>query len=281
MSIALLPSHRVSDPVCRLLRDLLHEKTGIFFEDDRLGTMVERLSSRAQARECGSLLDYYYLLKYDELGDEEWRRVMDAFSVQETYFWREFDQIRVLCESILPDWFRENDRPFRIWSAACATGEEPYSVVIALNESGWANHPIEIHASDASDTALAKARRATYRERSFRAMPDYLRQRYFSHSSDGEVLNPVIADRVSFRWANLMTPAHFADLKEVQAIFCRNVFIYFSPLSIGRVAESFSTLLAPRGHLFIGAAESLLKITDRFDLHEVSSAFVYRRKGVG
>src|SRR5687768_3042179 len=96
----------VPEPIPKLLRDLLHERTGMYFESDRFDTLLEKLQGRATARGCRSFLDYYYILKYGENNDEEWRRVMDAFSVQETYFWREFDQIRALVDVVVPEWFK-------------------------------------------------------------------------------------------------------------------------------------------------------------------------------
>lgn len=268
------------EPVPRLLRDLVHERTGIFFEDGRLGSLLDKLHDRVLENGCKSYLDYYYILKYEEKGPGEWRRLMDAFSVQETYFWRESDQLTSLVEEIVPAWFAggANEAPLRIWSAACATGEEPYSIVIALRERGWGSHPIEIFASDASEAALARARLGLYRERSFRAMPPDLRARYFTPAVGGMQLDPGIMTRVSFRQINLAAAEQISPLAAAPVIFCRNVFIYFSPASISRVLASFAREMPDGGNLFVGASESLLKLTDDFELLQLGGAFVYRRK---
>jgi chemotaxis protein methyltransferase CheR len=267
------------EPVPQLLRDLVHERLGIYFESSRLDLMMEKLEPRARAQGCRSYLDYYYLLRYDEKGKDEWRRVMDAFSVQETYFWREFDQVKVLVERILPPWFARNPgRPFRIWSAACATGEEPYTIAMALAEAGWGAHPIEIIASDASEAALAKARASVYRDRSFRALPLALKLKYFETRPEGFFLRPEITSRVKFAWANLMRLDDLAEAASADAIFCRNVFIYFSPAAITQVVGDFARRLPPGAPLFVGASESLLKLTDQFDLQQLDNAFVYERK---
>lgn len=265
----------------QLLRDLIHERIGIYFEAERLDTMIDKLHGRAAANDCESFLDYYYLLKYEARGAAEWRRVMDAFSVQETYFWRELDQVQALTRHVVPDWFRRPGRPpLRIWSAACASGEEPYSLVIALREAGWAGHPIEIVASDASEAALAKARAGVYRERSFRSLPAELREKYFRPTDAGLQLDRAIMDRVTFRQANLVAPEETMALAQAPVIFCRNVFIYFSPTSIARTVAGFARCMPAGGHLFVGASESLLKVTDEFELEQLGSAFVYRRKPV-
>jgi chemotaxis protein methyltransferase CheR len=269
---------RADEPVLLLLRDLVHERTAVYFESDRLDLMLDKLADRLKASGSPSYLDYYYLLKYDEHGTAEWRRVMDAFSVQETYFWRELDQVRALVDHVVPAWFRRTSEPLRIWSAACASGEEPYSIAIALNEAGWGGYPIEIYALDASESALSKARSAVYRERAFRSLPADLRQRYFSVHPDGLALREDIKKRVNFRWGNLADRSTYDDLPGAPVIFCRNVFIYFSPASITRVAGIFADHMPAGGHLFIGASESLLKLTNRFDLHEIRGAFVYVRQ---
>lgn len=268
---------RAPDQVALLLRDLVHERTGTFFENSRIDSMMEKLEPRVLATRSRSYLDYYYILKYDEKGPLEWHRVLDAFSVQETYFWREFDQVRVLVEHIVPRWFQSNTEPFRIWSGACATGEEPYSIAIALREAGWGDHPIEIIGSDASENALARARTHVYRERSFRSLPLPLREKYFESRPEGFRLDPVIASRVSFHWANLMDLDQPPETAQVNAIFCRNVFIYFSPTAITHVLKGFARRLAPGAPLFVGASESLLKLTADFELQEVGGAFVYAR----
>jgi chemotaxis protein methyltransferase CheR len=263
-----------------LLRDLVHERTGVFFETDRLDTMLEKLEPAAMERGCQSYLEYYYILKYDENAGIEWRRVMDAFSVQETYFWREVDQIRALVDHVVPQWFKQNTLPLRIWSAACATGEEPFSIAMALREAGWENHPIEILASDASEAALAKARAGVFRERSFRSLPVALREKYFQSRGELSILRPDILSRVTFQWANLVSLGEFPPVPSINVIFCRNVFIYFSASSIKQVIQSFAGKVPVGGHLFVGASESLLKLTHDFELQELGQSFVYLRKRV-
>jgi chemotaxis methyl-accepting protein methylase len=114
-----------------------------------------------------SLLDYYYLLKYDAAAAEEWGRVFDALAVPETYFWREVDQVRAIVQHVVPDLVRTlGGRPLSIWSIPCASGEEPLSIAMMLDQEGWfARTPIEIHGSDASPAAIDRARRGVYRDR--------------------------------------------------------------------------------------------------------------------
>lgn len=265
------------EPLPRLLRDLVHERTGLFFSDDRIPTMMEKLEARAVENGCASYLDYYYLLKYGDPGSSEWLRVMDVFSVQETFFWREFDQVRALVNHLVPEFFQKETRPLRIWSAACASGEEPYSIAMALMEAGWANHPIEILGSDASEAALARAAIAVFRERSFRALPANLRAKYFTPQKEGEQLRRDVVSRVTFRRLNLAWARDYEGMPQFDVIFCRNVFIYFSQQAIRRVATALAERMPFNGHLFIGASESLVKVSSAFELEEFHGSFVYRK----
>jgi chemotaxis protein methyltransferase CheR len=270
-----LKTLRVPEGLPRLLRDLIHDRTGIFFEDTRMDILLEKLEPLAQERGSQSFLEYYYALKDNE--HHEWEQAWEALSVQETYFWREMPQVNALTGIIIPAWFQTHSMPFRIWSAACATGEEPYTIAMALAEAGFGSHPIEIVANDASAAALKKAGTAIYREKSFRALPEGLRQKYFERVSGGSKLTPEITNKVSFTRANLLEPGDVAALARAHTIFCRNVFIYFSPHSIRLTVAMIASKMPPGGHLFVGAAESLLRTTTDFELREIGSALAYVR----
>ena len=276
-SANLLPPS-IPEGVPVLLRDLVHERTGIYFEAGQFDTLLDKLRDRVMHHGCQTYLDYYYLLKYEERGADEWLRVMDAFSVQETYFWREFAQVQALARAVVPRWLKLAPPPLRIWSAACASGEEPYSIVMALLEAGLGHLPIELHASDASEAALEKARRGVYRDRSFRVLPLELQQKYFRRVPEGWQLAPEVMRRVSFQRANLIAPDETGPLASAPVIFCRNVFIYFSPEAIRRALAIFAQRMPAGGHLFVGASESLLRLTSDFELGEIEDAFVYIRR---
>jgi chemotaxis protein methyltransferase CheR len=266
---------RAPEGTPRLLRDLIHDRTGIFYEDHRLDLLCSKLEPLARERGCQSFLEYYYALKDND--PREWDRAWDALSVQEAYFWREISQVKALVDFIVPEWFRKHSTPLRIWSAACATGEEPYTLAIALAEAGFGSHPIEIAASDASPAALEKARTAIYRERAFRDLPFGLRQKYFTPADRGSRLSPEITSRVAFHRANLFQPGEIALLARAHVIFCRNVFIYFSAHTIRQTLAVMATKMPRGGHLFVGATESLLRLTADFELVEISGAMAYVR----
>ena len=262
-----------------LIDSLIHERTGMSFANGKADLLIDKLSPLVIDRGFTSYLDYYYLLKYDTSAPAEWQNVMNALSVQETYFWREVDQVRSLVQTLLPQWHAKNPGvTLRIWSAACASGEEPLTIAMALNEAGWFEKTsIEIVASDASSKAIERAQTGVYRERAFRNLPAQLRDRYFDHEDSGWRIRSDLHRRIKWSIANLMDERQIAEMANADFIFCRNVFIYFSENSIRRAVRSFSRFIRPPGYLFVGAAESLLRLTNDFTLIEVDDAFVYKK----
>jgi chemotaxis protein methyltransferase CheR len=264
-----------------LLRDLIHERTGIFFDDARQDVLAERVASLVVERGFESFLDYYYLLKYDDGAACEWRRVMDVLSVPETYFWREIDQIRAVVDVVVPALAAAlRGAPLKIWSVPCASGEEPLTIAMVLDQAGWFGRaPIEIHASDASPAQVDRARAGRYRERAFRALPANLRERYFRQDGDAWVPDRALADRIS-SWSvvNLMVPAEVAALADAPVIFCRNVFIYFSAERVRDVVARFAAAMPTPAYLCVAASESLLRVTAAFQLEEIGDAFVYVKR---
>jgi chemotaxis protein methyltransferase CheR len=269
---------RVPERTVALLRDLIESHAGVRYDDDRLDLLRDRLAPLAIDRGFDSLLDYYYLLKYDAGAAVEWPRVMDALSVQETYFWREADQFQALVTAIMPR-LAGAGAPVRIWSAPCATGEEPLSIAMALEEAGWFGRVrVEIHASDASDAALARARAGRYGPRSFRQLTAALWEKYFRPVPGAAAWTPVpeLTKRVS-SWSrvNMMNALETAGRDGSDVIFCRNMFIYFSPSAVRDVVARLGATMPSPGFLCVGAAESLLRLQSGFELQDLGGAYVY------
>ena len=265
----------------QLLRDLVHERTGLFYDDARVDGLADRLAPLVAGQRLQSYLDYYYYLKYDETSATEWTHVMDALSIPETYFWREIDQVRAAVDVVIPELLRVGgNRPLRIWSVPCASGEEPLSIAMMLDERGWFDRAhIEIHAADASATAIARAKRGEYRERAFRALPAPLKERYFEPCCERWRVRPDLHRRVTtWHTFNLMEPSALQLVGTAPLVFCRNLFIYFSPAAVKQVVDSFADTMPEPAYLCVAAAESLLRISNRFELEEVSGAFMYVKR---
>ena len=261
-----------------LLRDLIHERTGLFYDTTRLETLGDRLSPLVVERGFDSFLDFYYLLKYDAAAAADWGKVMDALSVPETYFWREIDQVQAIASHVVPALLAQaRSQPVRIWSVPCATGEEPLTIAMVLEEAGlFARGNIEIHASDASAAAIDKARAGRFRQRAFRSLPVHLRDRYFVRDDEVWVATPALQRRItSWSVVNVTSPAEIAAYARAPIVFCRNLFIYFSPAAIAQVVAQLERSMPSPGYLCLGASESLLRMQTGFELEEIGGAFVY------
>ena len=268
----------LSQAALPLLRDLIEEHAGVYFDDRKLTLLADKVSELVTALDLTSFLDYYYLLRYDQNARRHWNTLMDQLAVPETYFWRQHEQFETLASIVAPAHFaRSPDRPLRIWSAACCTGEEPISILIALAEGGLLEPGrVEVVASDASCAMLERARRGLYRARSFRQLPESLREKYFCRvDEDSWRVQDRLASFISWRQANLANPEEWSDLAAADAVFCRNVFIYFSDDAIRRVAGALERHMPENGHLFLGASESLTRFGLGFRLAEVGHSFVY------
>jgi chemotaxis protein methyltransferase CheR len=269
----------LSESAFAILRDLIHDKTGIFFSNDKKDVLSDKLSARVIELGFNSFIDYYYLLKYDENAGDEWQMLMNLITVNETYFWREIDQVNALVNSIIPAYAEQNPgAPLRIWCAASSSGEEPISIAMALSEAGWfkKNH-IEIFATDASSAIIQKARSGFYRERSFRVLPGHLRDKYFISNGENWKVIPEIQSRIKWAVVNLMDEDQVSAFASVPFIFCRNVLIYFNDQSIKKLTDMFYETMPDEAYLFIGVSESLLRIQTKFKLSEAGNFFIFNQ----
>jgi len=273
-------SFHLSETTFQLLRDLIETHTGVYYDIGQRSILKDKLTPRILSLGLDSFLDYYYLLKYDAEATDEWVNLINLISVPETFFWREFDQIKAMVDVLVPEYFAQGTRePLRIWSAACATGEEPLTIAMALNEKGWFNQnlPIEIYASDGSSRWIEVAKRGLYRERAFRNLPFYLQKKYFNQTKELWEISPEIHRRVQWSQRNIIDEYDIRPMATAPIIFCRNVFIYFSPEAIKQTLQIFAKNMPNPAYLFVSASESLLKLTNDFDLEEISGAFVYKK----
>ena len=262
-----------------LLRDLIAQRTGVYFSQDKRDLLADKLADLLAARGMTSYLDYYYLLRYDADAERHWGELVDRLAVPETYFWRQPDQIMATATVLASRHVaRRPAAPFRVWSAACCSGEEPLSIAIALAEQGvLGRHPVEIVASDASEAMLARARRGLYGERSSRALPSPLRDRWFTREAGGWRIDPAIHELVRWVRANIVDAADVAPMVAADVVFCRNVLIYFSDDTVAHVARLLAAGMSDDAHLCLGASESLTRVSSAFELVEVGGAFMYTK----
>lgn len=271
----------------RLLRDLVSERLGIWFGPDSRASLERRLRERLNVRGVGSFADYYQLLKYSPLAAEEWEEAADLLTTHETYFFREEYQLRSFQQELLPMLAARPRRRLSVWSAGCSTGEEAYTIAIAMLESGLfggeaGQQPWElrVHGSDLSKRCIAAARRGVYAGGSFRSTSDEARGRWFVpvDSAPGSYgVAPAARSICHFAQMNLLDEERTQLVGRCDVIFCRNVILYFDPAARRRVIEMFYERLVPGGILLLGHAESLLNVSTAFELLHLKEDLVYRK----
>ncbi|MBV9270296.1 MAG: protein-glutamate O-methyltransferase CheR [Candidatus Eremiobacteraeota bacterium] len=268
----------ISDYEFRLLRDLIRDRFGMYYDDTKQFLLQSRLQTRLVKRGLSQFDAYYRFLTTHADREEEWDELASALSNNETYFFRERAQLDVLASQVLDESLKQAGR-IHIWSSASSTGEEPYSLAMTLLESRrLAPSQINIKASDISPRALARCDEAFYRELSFRATPPDIVQKYFRPFAGGFRINDEVKRLVEFFRLNLLDARAVSSVGEMDAIFCRNVLIYFDKPTQKQVVEAFATALRPGGYLFLGHAESIMRMTDLYEPVVTPKAIYYRLK---
>ena len=265
----------------RLLRDLVNTRAGMFFDESSFHVFERRLRERLRVRSLPDFTSYYQFLRFHREGTEELDEAIDALVTNETYFFREEYQLRAFRDELLPrlreKGLQNQHKRLVIWSAGCSTGEEVYTLAILLLSSGFFDGwDLRIFGNDISKRVLGVARRAVYPSHSFRSMPPEY-ERFFENDGSGRRVIEKVRALCQFGHFNLMERERSAVLGRVDAIFCRNVLIYFDLASRRRVIDTFFERLHPGGHLMLGHSESLLNVSTSFELAHLSTDMVYRK----
>ncbi len=270
----------LSEGMFRVLRDFIYDISGNFVADDLRSTMESRLQQNVRKLQLNSFHDYYYYLKYDRRKDEEIASLIDTITVHETYFFREMKQLDTFNEEVLPELIEKEKRTkrLRIWSAGCSTGEEPYTLsMMFLENRRLRDFNIEIYATDISRGSLTTARRGIYREPSFRSIDSYFQRMYFTKEESGYRIADQVKQSVVFLHLNLYEKEKWGLLPEMDAIFCRNVIIYFNAASKKGVIDSFYNKLKWGGFLLLGHSESLITLATDFSLRHFKNDLLYQK----
>jgi chemotaxis protein methyltransferase CheR len=268
------------EDVFRLIRDIIKDYCGLYFDDTSRYLLEKRLSRRVRNHHLNDFRDYYRFIRYDKRAEEELTAIMDVLTVNETYFFREQNQLKAFSEEILEELqtVNRNSKMLRVWSAGCSTGEEPYTIAMLINERGHFNGwDIEIHGSDINQRVLQTARRGVYRRNSFRTTEPYFMSKYFMEEDGSFKISDATKKYVNFSYLNLLDPFKSKFLGKMDVIFCRNVLIYFDNASRRRVIENFQDRLVDGGYLLLGHAESLINISTAFTLKHLKNDMVYQK----
>lgn len=269
------PAGQLTDEQFDRLRHALASYGGIFLDDTQRRVLETGVASRLAA--CDEPLARYEQRVAAPGGREELRRLAELVLNHETFFFRNGPHLRALRDVLLPEIHRRKPAgaPVRIWSAGCATGEEPYSIAIAAIEAlGHTGRPVEVFGTDLSELALEKARAGFYRGRSLNNVTPAQLARFFRPLGEGYLVGDALRAAVRFARLNLLDPLP-PTLRGCDAIFCQNVTIYFQPDARRDLIARFFAALPPHGLLLLGFSETLWNVFDGFHSREVGGAYVY------
>ncbi len=265
----------LSPALYAILAALVEEHSGMHYAQDDFDIFSSKVAACALESGFESPLDYYYAIRYDDPNKRTLDALCDALVVNETYFFREADQLRALCDRFLAPLVSRGERP-RVWCAAAATGEEPLSLAMLLEERGIRDM-VEIVASDISQKALMRATVGFYGPRSFRAGLTPSLDRWFRRVDDRLVVDDALRTSIKWKRVNILDADAVATLGTFDAVLCRNVLIYFSEATVRRVVSILSRALHPSGHLLVGASESLLRFGTELRCEEHGGSFFYAK----
>jgi chemotaxis protein methyltransferase CheR len=263
----------------RSFRDLIAERSGIYFDPEKQELLKDNLLQRMANCGLSNFADYFNLL-LSPAGTKEFDHLLNLITIPETYFFRDRAQFRALERFVIPEIVKRKSYPgasLRIWSAGCSTGEEPYTIAMILATT-IVDRPIQILATDVSHDALKAAAEGVYSARAVRDMPQEYLNRFFARKGDQYFLDASIKQMVEFRYFNLVTePYPLAEMSGWDIIFCRNVTIYFQAEATKKVIHNFNRSLREGGYLFAGYSESLRYISDEFNTVQQEGAFFYQK----
>jgi chemotaxis protein methyltransferase CheR len=264
----------------RRLCEFLYRRTGMLFAEDKRYFIDRRLQERIAATGASSFQSYFAHLRSD--ADREVEHLINAFTVNETYFFREEHQLACMTSDLLKDIVAKKrpGEPIRIWSVPCSTGEEPYSIGIWLMEHfpKVDDYQIEIVGSDIDTRVLQSAAEGIYGRRALMKLPRDVIARYFEAMADDTFrIDAGLRDSIQFSDVNLVDTRDMARYRDFDIIFCRNVLIYFDDTSRRRAAENLYDCLRPGGFICLGHSETMSRISSLFGVRRYPDAIVYQR----
>jgi chemotaxis protein methyltransferase CheR len=281
----------------KLLQSLLYQESGVYFEESRISVLQERVRRRVQSCGLGDFFSYYRLLTSRE-GKRELAVLLENCSVPASDFFINKPQMQLFQGVILSELLQRKqsrrDWRLRAWNAGCSTGQEAYTLAIQICDalsSFYLNHPatqevtrikplvplpwhVEIMASDTAYAALQSAQAGLYLEKQMDAVEYTHRLRYFDKVAGRYAVKPTLKELIQFDMHNLKT--EFLPPPS-DIIFCRNVLIYYDANEQKRLIEKFYRCLNPGGYLFVGQAESLFGLTDKFRMIHQNNGTAYQR----
>ncbi len=273
---------KMSDAHFNELRKIVYDRAGIHFQDTKKYVLESRLARRLEELELDDFSQYLMFLTMGPYQTEEFQEMFNRITINETSFFRNEPQLDVFEQRVLPELLekRKATKRLRIWSAACSSGEEPYTLAMQLHRSlgvRLADWKIEILGTDISQKVLAQAQTGIYPRYAVRSMNPMVLQRYFKEEAGQFTLDPEIRSMVHFETLNLKDRFAAKRFGRWDVIFCRNVLIYFDDAMKTHCAKLYHEQLEDDGTLFIGHSETLRNLAVPFEQVSIPQAFAYRK----
>lgn len=277
-----LVTKSMTDEQYETMRQIIYDRSGIWFGDAKKYLLESRLSKRIEELGLDDFDQYAILLNTGMAREEEFHEMFSLITINETSFFRNEPQLRVLEKTVLPQIVEERGtlKRLRIWSAACSTGQEPYTLAMIVHRMlgirlmDWR---VEVLATDISDRVLKIASDGIYPDSALRNMPPTTVQRYFKKQANGDMaVDPTVRSMVQFKKLNLKDTRSARVYGTFDVIFCRNVMIYFDDKMRESCLNMFHSQLAKDGTLFIGHSESIRNSTI-FKPRSESHSFAYQK----
>jgi chemotaxis protein methyltransferase CheR len=270
----------ITDSDFQKFAEFFYRKTGIHFDEGKRYFVDKRLLDRIEATGADSFRAWFVGLRFEADG-RELQQLVNAMTVNETYFFRESYQFDCMVNSML-DEIATRKAPgsrIRIWSIPSSTGEEPYSIAIYLLER-WArinDYEVEILSSDIDTRVIEAAQQGLYSARSVAQLPRNYLQKYFKPQGDGWRITRDLVDAVEFSLVNLTDATDTRRFRDIDLIFCRNLLIYFDDLSRRVAAEAMYDAMSPGGFICLGHSESMSRISSLFKMRRFPDALVHQK----
>ena len=277
----------IADPLTSeehlLFHDYLIAHSGLHFERRNLKILERGLVSRMAALRIGSFREYFEYLTENQDNRQELQKLLPFLTIGETYFFRYHAHFEALKHILAAGCEGRGRQRLRLWSAGCSTGEEPYSLAITVMETfpDWRERDIRVLATDINNRSLKKARDGVYGAWAMRVIEKDRLERYFTRIGKSYLINDDVKSLVDFSHLNLQAddfPSADGEFREIDAVFCRNVMIYFPLATTRNVVEKIAATLRPGGCLFLGHAETLSQISSRFERHSHAGSCYYRER---
>lgn len=266
-------------------RKYIYDSTGLYFQDNKKYLLENRLQKRISHLGLNTFEQYFDFVKFNPSASTEIKYLYEAITINETFFFRNQPQLDALVTTIIPEIIETKlklgKNKIRIWSAACSSGEETYSIAMMINDLIKPKNPqieFEIIGTDINNAVIDVARRGSYKEYSVRNTPIFYLKKYFKSNGNSFDLDPNIKSMAYFKLSNLYDDLSMRTMINFDIIFCANVLIYFDQSSKIKVINHLYNSLNKGGYLFVGYSETLHGISKAFKLTSFPKTIGYKKE---